>query len=186
MQAALLELLQQGGELLHPGAVGGGRLLNSLYPLQLRLQFLQFLLDAGKLEVVLAIIVFLQGLGDEVFSLFLQFVDFSADGVLAVRRFRGQHRADALQGGFHVSVLVEVLPGDGLHHGGLQVCFLQGGRFGAVLLVVQPSPAAPHDLLFTLAVPGHPAVKRPAFPAHHQGREGVFAAVPSEGGLGLF
>ena len=84
-------------------------LLHCLHPLQLGLKPLQLLLDAGKLEVVLAVIVLGQGFSDEVFPLFLQLIYFGTYDVLAVRCFRGQHRADALHGNFQGVILVDVL-----------------------------------------------------------------------------
>ena len=73
------------------------------------MELLQLLLDAGKLEVVLAVVVLGQGFSDEVFPLFLQLIYFGTYGVLAVRCLQGQHRADALHGNFQGVILVDVL-----------------------------------------------------------------------------
>lgn len=84
------------------------------------MELLQLPLDAEKLEVVLAVVIFRQGFGNEAFPLLLQFIDFGADGVLAVRYLRSQHGADALHGSLHCFALVDVLLGDGLHYSGLE------------------------------------------------------------------
>ena len=57
VRLAFLEFLQQGGDLSHPHFVHRLGLLRGLDPLQLGLKLLQLQLDAGELEVVLAVVV---------------------------------------------------------------------------------------------------------------------------------
>ena len=70
--------------------------------------------------------------------------------------------------------------GDSLHHGTLKGRFLDGGRVRTTGSLVLVSTAAPHNFHLAPAVPGDAPVQGAALAAHHHGREGVFATVPTE------